>query len=79
MNGPRLTMHVRRSSHNTYLVANQLWGASSPNAYTAVLNGIPPTRPPARCVEIDVWYTKSGPVVTHGHTFTGSISFRVCQ
>jgi phosphatidylinositol phospholipase C, delta len=35
--------------------------------------------PPARCVEIDAWYTSSGPIVTHGHTFTQSIPFQaVC-
>jgi phosphatidylinositol phospholipase C delta len=27
-------------------------------------------------VEIDTWYTSSGPIVTHGHTFTQSIPFQ---
>ena len=65
-----------RSSHNTYLVGSQLWGGSCPEAYTKALTGEPPTIPPARCVEIDAWYTPSGPTVTHGHTFTQSIPFQ---
>ena len=27
-------------------------------------------------MEIDAWYTPSGPIVTHGHTFTQSIPFQ---
>ena len=27
-------------------------------------------------MEIDCWYTPSGPIVTHGHTFTQSIPFQ---
>ena len=67
---------ISRSSHNTYLVGSQLWGGSSPEAYTKALTGVPPTIPPACCVEIDAWYTPSGPIVTHGHTFTQSITFQ---
>jgi Phosphatidylinositol-specific phospholipase C, X domain len=46
----------------------------------AALQGLS-ARAPARCVEIDAWYTSAkGPIVTHGHTFTGSIPFKdVCQ
>ena len=46
----------------------------------AALQGLA-ARAPARCVEIDVWYTSAkGPIVTHGHTLTGSIPFKdVCQ
>lgn len=64
------------SSHNTYLLAHQLYGASSAKAYeTALMAG-------SRCVEIDAWDgdDKDEPKVTHGYTFTSSIPFRtVCE
>lgn len=65
------------SSHNTYLMAHQLFGSSSAAAYeTALVAG-------ARCVEIDAWdgdQDKDEPKVTHGYTLVSNISFRaVCE
>lgn len=65
------------SSHNTYLLANQLYGKSSPSAYeTALTTG-------SRCVEIDAWDSSDDddePKVTHGFTLVSHISFRaVCE
>lgn len=65
------------SSHNTYLLAHQLYGSSSATAYeTALRNG-------ARCVEIDAWDHEENPdepKVTHGYTLASSIPFRsVCE
>jgi len=65
------------SSHNTYLLAHQLYGSSSATAYeTALKNG-------ARCVEIDAWDHEENPdepKVTHGYTLASSIPFRsVCE
>lgn len=65
------------SSHNTYLIAHQLYGKSSAEAYeTAIRTG-------SRCVEIDVWDNsddKDEPKVTHGYTLVSHISFRaVCE
>jgi phosphatidylinositol phospholipase C delta len=65
------------SSHNTYLIAHQLYGASSASAYeTALYTG-------SRCVEIDAWdddNNKEEPKVTHGYTLVSNISFRkVCE
>ncbi|EHK50490.1 uncharacterized protein TrAtP1_007594 [Trichoderma atroviride] len=65
------------SSHNTYLLANQLYGKSSPSAYeTALTTG-------SRCVEIDAWDNADDadePKVTHGFTLVSHIPFRaVCE
>ena len=64
------------SSHNTYLLAHQLYGSSSATAYETALKA------GARCVEIDAWDgdTKEEPKVTHGYTLTSHIPFRkVCE
>lgn len=65
------------SSHNTYLMAHQLYGESSAAAYeTALKTG-------SRCVEIDAWDNsddKQEPKVTHGFTLVSHIPFRkVCE
>lgn len=65
------------SSHNTYLMAHQLYGTSSADAYKTALNT------GSRCVEIDAWDgddTKDEPKVTHGFTLVSHIPFRaVCE
>ncbi|QPH16096.1 hypothetical protein C2857_000648 [Epichloe festucae Fl1] len=65
------------SSHNTYLMAHQLYGSSSAAAYeTALKTG-------SRCVEIDAWDNSAEPdepKVTHGFTLVSHIPFRaVCE
>lgn len=65
------------SSHNTYLLANQLYGGAGAVAYqTALKTG-------SRCVEIDAWdgeEDKEEPKVTHGYTLAAHIPFRtVCE
>ncbi|PHH93078.1 hypothetical protein CDD83_1363 [Cordyceps sp. RAO-2017] len=65
------------SSHNTYLVAHQLYGASSASAYETALNT------GSRCVEIDAWDNGEDadePKVTHGYTLVSHVPFRaVCE
>ncbi|KIW72396.1 hypothetical protein PV04_00593 [Phialophora macrospora] len=65
------------SSHNTYLLAHQLYGTSSADAYKTALNT------GSRCVEIDAWDNednKDEPKVTHGYTLVSNIPFRsVCE
>lgn len=65
------------SSHNTYLLAHQLYGTSSATAYQNTLKA------GARCVEIDAWdddAEQDEPKVTHGYTLVSHISFRsVCE
>lgn len=72
-----LPEYLISSSHNTYLLAHQLYGKSSAQAYEKAL------RTGARCVEIDAWdddSNKDEPKVTHGYTLVSHISFRaVCE
>ncbi|TLD29547.1 Phosphoinositide phospholipase C [Venturia nashicola] len=65
------------SSHNTYLMAHQLYGVSEAVAYERALTT------GSRCVEIDAWDDEDNPEepkVTHGYTLVSHISFRaVCE
>lgn len=65
------------SSHNTYLMAHQLYGESRASAYEIAL------QTGSRCVEIDAWdndNNRDEPNVTHGWTLTSKIPFRaVCE
>ncbi len=63
-----MSFYYIKSSHNTYLLGNQIIGDSTIEAYRrAMLNKV-------RCLELDLHDGYNGPVIYHGWTLTSKIS-----
>ncbi|XP_034368020.1 1-phosphatidylinositol 4,5-bisphosphate phosphodiesterase zeta-1 isoform X1 [Arvicanthis niloticus] len=70
MNHP-LNNYFISSSHNTYLISDQILGPSDIWGYvSALVKG-------CRCLEIDCWDgAQNEPIVYHGYTFTSKLLFK---
>ncbi|CAM1332324.1 Uncharacterised protein g10843 [Pycnogonum litorale] len=65
-----LSHYFISSSHNTYLLEDQLKGPSSVDGYIKAL------QKGCRCVKVEVWDGNGEPVVYHGNTLTSRIPFK---
>lgn len=62
-----LSHYLISTSHNTYLLEDQLKGPSSVDGYVRALSQ------GCRAIKVDVWDSPSGPVVYHGNTLTSKV------